>query len=148
MTTALQEGPRAKTRVAFGISLPWLVYVAVLTIISVAERRATPEAVGMDWILDATINWVSLIGLIAAAAWSGFAMRDGHRSTHRGALLAFVVAGGFIGPLLATIVVTAIAHDVDGSQWMLFSPVLGLLVVVLTLFILWALEMRRRRMAG
>ena len=143
-----REGRRSGGTVALATMLPWLIHVAVLAAISAVERSASPEATAEDRVLDITINGVALAGLVVAAVWSVTALRHGRHPARRGALLALVLAGGFIGPLLATVVVTAIAHDVDGSTWMLFSPALGLLFVAASLLVMVRVETRRRKRAG
>ena len=148
MTILAPGDPRSSASVHLAIALPWLIYIAVLAILSVVERLAVPEAKGADRIIDVTLNLAAFIGLIVSAALSVAAMRHRLPGASRGALLTNVLAGGVGWPLLATVVVTNIAHDVDGASWMLFAPGVGLLFVLVSLLVMAAIEVRRRRRAG
>ena len=115
------------------IELAWLMYVVFIGTLSLLERLVTPEAAGFDRILDAALNLGSLLGLVALAAWSFVWFRAGPETARR-ARAGRAVLGGVLGPLLGVTLVTNLAHDVDGSTWMLAAPVLGLLLVIAALF--------------
>jgi hypothetical protein len=145
MTAATRDDRRSGVRVVLATASPWLVYIATLAGLSLVERSAFPESVAADGRLDSVLNWVALVGLVVAAGLSVAAMPRGQGTTPRGGHLACVLAASFIGPLLGTVVVTALAQDVDGGGWMLLSPVLGLGCAGFLLFARAGVEAWRRR---
>ena len=130
------------------MALPWIAYAAVLAALCVAERNVFPELTRADRFLDLAINVFAFAGLVVAAFLSVAAMKSADRPERRGMLLAGVLAGGVLGPLLGLVLTTNVAHDVDGSTWMLIAPGLGLLFVVVALFVMAAIDASRRRRAG
>jgi hypothetical protein len=126
------------------IARPWSIYVGVLAVLALAERVVAPEARGADRLLGIAINWVAFVGLMVAAVHSVRAARRAAERDRRGLGVGTVVTGGFIGPLVATIVVTMMARNVDGAMWMLASPLLSVVIVLVTLAVTAVTELRRR----
>ena len=118
------------------IALPWILYVAVLAALALVDRMKAPETTNEGLDLDRVVNVVALLGLLIAGWWSVAAVKDAHRSSPRNVHVAAALAGGVMGPVLGTAAVTAVARDVDGGMWMLYYPVLGLLVVGLGILFL------------
>ena len=123
------------------IELAWLTYVVFIGTLSFLERLGTPEAAGLARVVDAALNLVSLLGLVALAARSFVWFRAGPETARR-ARAGRAMLGGFLGPLLGVTLVTHMAHDVDGSTWMLAAPVLGLILVIAALFVAALVESR------
>ena len=107
-----------------------------------------PEGVGVDSVIDAMINWVAFLGLLGTAAWSVGSVWAQWESPRRGRLAVRLIASGFFGPLLATVAVTVIGQDVDGAMWMIISPGLGLVLVVLGLAVVAVTHRNKRERAG
>jgi hypothetical protein len=78
---------------------------------------------------DIGVNLLAAVGLVLAVRASVLALRRGEVPRHRIGLRGTVYGAGFAGPMLATVMLTWASRDIDGAQWMLFSPVMGVLLV-------------------
>ena len=143
MSGTVQEGPSFRAKGVGAAALPWIIYSFVLAFLALSERLATPEGVGADRLIDVALNLFAFAGMLAAGLWSTTAAKQGYRSPS--IVLFSILAGGFLGPLFATIIVTTIAHDVDGGMWMMCGgPIVGLLWVTFGLGILASNRKTRR----
>ena len=115
------------------VEIPWLVYIVALGVLSLAERFATPEGHGADRVLDVTILLLGSFGTVAAwaaslrLAWQQFSTREPAPLRMR------LLLGCFFGPSLGLVIVTAVAWDIDGGSFFIFLPVLGIILLLITL---------------
>ena len=145
MSETTGERARSRAKSARAAVLPWIIYLFVLAVLGLAERLATPEGDRADLVLDVVLNLVAFVGIFIAGRWSIAAARQGYRSPN--VVLVSILAGGFLGPLFAVIMLTAIVQDVDGGMWMIFAPFIGLLYVTVGLCVAAVInEKRQKRM--
>ena len=139
------ERARSGAKSARAAVLPWIIYLFVLAVLGLAERLATPEGDRADLFLDVVLNLVAFVGIFIAGRWSIAAARQGYRSPN--VVLVSILAGGFLGPLFAAIMLTAIVQDMDGGMWMMFAPLIGFLYVTVGLCVAAVInEKRQKRM--
>ena len=93
------------------------------------DRLATPGAMSLEAVIDPAINIFGLLGLIAVSIRTVLLPLRGSVRMLR------VLLGGFLGPLLALVAVSGVSPDVDGGLWMIFAPVLGVVLVGLALVV-------------
>lgn len=116
-----------------GIVRPWLFAAVIAAALgafdNVISHRPTNAA------YDLGVNLLAAAGLILAARASVLAVRRGETPRYRIPLRGAVYGAGFIGPMLATVMLTWASRDIDGSSWMLFSPVMGVFLVAVGLLL-------------
>lgn len=114
---------------AWRVAAPWVYLCAGTSILSLIERLVTPETRALDGLVDGLLSWGLLLGIVVATWMSAERARDEARppaSVGWGAVILLA----FLGSLMAAGILTLVAHDVDGASWVVFSPLLGLVVAV------------------
>ena len=124
------------------VARPWTTYVVGMAVLSLPDRLVSP---GVSRFLDPAIAWGGLIGLVAAALVSVVSARRNARASEQPVPVVRLLLAGFFAPALATLAVTGITRNVDGSMWMIFSPVLGTICVVLALVVSAVVAAVRKR---